>query len=330
MPRYVHEFCITIPSFVGAKRDVQQFIEINFGEDIEQYCIARQGAESCSNEICLYVKTTAESEISEDTITTAIEVFADKECDVEACKSRKSWLKSITKVDDDPILKNVCADDLALYTRFHQVYSMSATDECGAASVAQPPCVDDLFSSISFAKDVDWTRNLFKWFTGGYANTNRYAAYVFGSGGEGKTRIVRALVQGKNVFECRLTEPYAFDGFESNTDILLVEDVNWDCFDVALRSTLLSVMARQPAVIQRKHKPQSAVTNEKVLTIFTSNFKLPVDPAFRRRCYVVWATTKACKDVIADNEDDPGDDDTQYVNPKPCGGAAQAKFKLKR
>jgi hypothetical protein len=177
--------------------------------------------------------------------------------------------------------------------------------------------VDSLFAYTHNVADVEWTRNLFKWFVGGHERTHRYAAYVFGVGGEGKTRVARAMVRGMRVFECRLTEPYAFEGFDESTDILLLDDVNWNCFDIALRSTLLSIMARQPTTIQRKHKPQTTVLNDKVLTIFTSNFKLPTDTAFRRRTYIVWAKMKACNDAIAASEDDPGDDDTDYVNPKP-------------
>jgi len=171
-------------------------------------------------------------------------------------------------------------------------------------------------SPLGFVKDVQWVLKLFNWFVGDYERTHRYTAYLFGEGGEGKTRTVRALVQGKNVFECRLTEAYAFDGFNADVDILLIEDVNWLCFHGELRSTLLSIMARQPAVIQRKFKQQMVVENRKVLTIFTSNFKLPDDVAFRRRCYIVWADVKACIDDVAADEDDAGDDDAGYTNPK--------------
>ena len=198
---------------------------------------------------------------------------------------------------------------------------------CIQSPAPERPTVQQMYYRINFVNEVRWISNLFNWFAGDYERTHRYAAYVFGSGGEGKTRVARALVEGKNVFECRLTEAYAFDGFESDTDILLVEDVNWDCFDNGLRSTLLSIMARQPAVIQRKYKPQTTVVNDKVLTIFTSNFKLPVDVAFRRRSYLVWANAKACKDAASEGDDDPGDSDAQYVNPKlPAGAVVNRRY----
>ena len=111
------------------------------------------------------------------------------------------------------------------------------------------------------------------------------------------------MIQGMNVFECRLTKPFAFDGFNQSTDILLVDDINWYTFDRALRSTLRNIMARQPAVIQRKFKRQATVMNEHVLTIFTSNYKPLVDDSFLRRCYVVWAKEKACKDDLSSYED---------------------------
>ena len=191
----------------------------------------------------------------------------------------------------------------------------SANEEDAASSHNVASQVSQL-SPLAFVKEVGWTRKLFAWFLGEYERTRRYTAYLFGKGGEGKTRTVRALLQGKNVFECRLTEPYAFDGFDADVDILLIEDVNWLCFHDSLRSTLLSIMARQPSVIQRKFKKQMVVENRKVLTIFTSNFKLPDDAAFRRRCYVVWANEKACIDDVAAGEDDAGDDDAEYANPK--------------
>jgi hypothetical protein len=180
----------------------------------------------------------------------------------------------------------------------------------------QPPAsVEMLFATIDFAKDAAWVRKLFTWFVGGHERTHRYAAYVFGHGGEGKTRIVRAMLLGLNVFECRLTEPYAFDGFSSNVDVLLLEDVNWCVFDNALRSTLLPIMSRQPTVIQRKFKQQVTVSNTKVITIFTSNFTLPTDHAFRRRTYLVHANERACKDTLTAIDDDAGDDDSNYKNP---------------
>ena len=178
-----------------------------------------------------------------------------------------------------------------------------------------PALVDALFTIIGFAKDVAWARKLFTWFVDGRERTHRYAAYVFGHGGEGKTRIVREMVRGLNVFECRLTEPYAFDGFSSNVDVLLLEDVNWAVFDNALRSTLLPIMSRQPTVIQRKFKQQETVSNTKVITIFTSNFTLPTDHAFRRRTYLVHANERACKDTLTAVDDDAGDDDANYKNP---------------
>jgi hypothetical protein len=186
--------------------------------------------------------------------------------------------------------------------------------------------VESLFLLNQNVEDIEWTRNLFSWFAGGYKRTHRYAAYVLGVGGEGKTRVVRGMTKGMRVFECRLTEPYAFEGFDENTDILLLDDMNWNCFDVALRSTLLCIMARQPATIQRKHKPQTTVANDRVLTVFTSNYKLPTDTAYRRRTYIVWAKAQACKDAaVKALEDDPGDGDTGYVNPMPVAHAQAVK-----
>ena len=188
----------------------------------------------------------------------------------------------------------------------------------GAFSVKQKPqrrSAKGLFSSIGFAADVAWTRNLFNWFGGGCDLSHRYAAYVLGAGGEGKTRIVRAMIQGMNVFECHLTKPFAFDGFNQSIDILLVDDINWNKFDGALRSTLLNIMGRQSAVIQRKWKRQATVVNEHVLTIFTSNYKPLADDSFLRRSYVVWAKEMACKDAVLYQDVDRGDDLSSYVDP---------------
>ena len=185
----------------------------------------------------------------------------------------------------------------------------------GGKQNPQRPSVELLFSSIGFAENVPWTRNLFNWFAGGCERSHRYAAYVFGKGGEGKSRIVRAMIQGMNVFECRLTEPYAFHGFSSSTDVVLVDDMYWFCFDRTLRSTLLCIMARRPAVIRRKFRKQVTVVNEHVLTIFTSTFKPVVDDAFRRCSYRVWAKVQACNDRISPNDDDSGDDDTFFRSP---------------
>jgi hypothetical protein len=187
--------------------------------------------------------------------------------------------------------------------------------DINVAEMETPALVDGLFLIIDFAKDVAWVRKLFNWFVEGRERTHRYTAYVFGHGGEGKTRIVREMVRGLNVFECRLTEPYAFDGFTSDVDVLLLEDVNWFVFDNALRSTLLPIMSRQPTVIQRKFKQQETVSNTKVITIFTSNFTLPTDHAFRRRTYLVHANERACKDTPSAIDDDAGDDDAHYTNP---------------
>ena len=181
---------------------------------------------------------------------------------------------------------------------------------------AQRPSAQMLFSSIGFVQNVTWTRKLFDWFGGGCDRSRRYAAYVFGVGGEGKTRIVRAMADGMNVFECRLNEPFGLQGFSSTTDVLLVDDVNWDTFDHALRASLLCIMGRMPTVIQRKFKTYDTVVNKHVLTIFTSNFKLPDDYSFRRRSYRVWANVKACKDMVSDQDEDSGDDDSFFVNPK--------------
>jgi hypothetical protein len=217
----------------------------------------------------------------------------------------QEWLESVD--NERACLVSKRADDMTSYTNEAAFRK---------ANYPQLQSVESLFAIIDNVEDVAWTRSLFTWFVGGYERTHRYAAYVFGLGGEGKTRVVRAMTRGMRVFECRLTEPYAFEGYDDTIDILLLDDVNWASFDITLRSTLLSVMARQPATIQRKHKPQITVFNDTVLTVLTSNYKLPADTAFRRRTYLVWAKTQACKDAISASEDDPGDDDSGYVNPK--------------
>ena len=211
-----------------------------------------------------------------------------------------------------------CNDDTSEAESLAQQSSNGETDEkddINAPEMDTQAIVDQLFVQIDFVKDVAWVRKLFNWMLVGRARTHRHAAYVFGHGGEGKTRIVRAMITKFNVFECRLTEPYAFDGFSSNVDVLLLEDVNWAVFDNALRSTLLPIMSRQPTVIQRKFKHQETVSNTKVITIFTSNFTLPTDHAFRRRTYIVHANERACKDTVTADDDDAGDDDTSYKNP---------------
>ena len=193
----------------------------------------------------------------------------------------------------------------------------SKEDAQPVAAVDKPVVsVESLFATIDFAADVPWVRKLFSWFSGGPELSHRYTAYVFGQGGEGKSRIVRAIVRNMNVFESRLTEPAAFDGYDSDYDVLLVEDVNWHVFENTLRSTLPSIMARQPAVVQRKFRPQQTVANDMVLTIFTSNYKLPTDKAFRRRTHKVYANEQACEDCVRTTTDDgSGDDDAQYVEP---------------
>jgi hypothetical protein len=217
--------------------------------------------------------------------------------------------------------KAICASNLSSSGAEEQLAQQPSDGETSEkvdsnlSEMETPALVGALFTIIDFAKDVAWARKLFTWFVDGRERTHRYAAYVFGHGGEGKTRIVREMVRGLNVFECRLTEPYAFDGFTSDVDVLLLEDVNWSVFDNALRSTLLPIMSRQPTVIQRKFKQQETVSNTKVITIFTSNFTLPTDHAFRRRTYLVHANERACKDTPSAIDDDAGDDDAHYTNP---------------
>jgi hypothetical protein len=196
-----------------------------------------------------------------------------------------------------------------------QLSNINTDKRLDGRAVKLQPSMEMLFATIDFANDVQWVRKLFTWFIDGNIRTHRYAAYVFGHGGEGKTRIVRAMLQGLNIFECRLTEPFAFEGFNSDVDVLLLEDVNWHVFDNALRSTLLPIMSRQPTVIQRKFKQQETVSNDKVITIFTSNFTLPTDFAFRRRTYIIHANERACKDTLTAVDDDAGDDDSTYKNP---------------
>jgi hypothetical protein len=230
---------------------------------------------------------------------------------------------SFSSVFDRHIKRNhkaICASKVSTSSGEQQAQQLSdcnvvAKVSASSSEIEASELVDMLFSTINFAKDVGWVRKLFTWFVDGHKRTHRYAAYVFGHGGEGKTRIVRAMLQGLNVFECRLTEPYAFDGFSSDVDVLLLEDVNWFVFDNALRSTLLPIMSKQPTVIQRKFKQQETVSNTNVLTIFTSNFTLPTDHAFRRRTYIIHANEKACKDSLTAVDDDAGDDDTKYKNP---------------
>jgi len=252
---------------------------------------------------------------------------ADGACHAASAEHNAESTAAFPRVHDESAA-NLCPQAKSAGDTFH--VSATATALCstnepdvdpqnsGASAGkqnAQRRSAQVLFSSVGFAANVTWTRSLFNWFGGGCERSHRYAAYVVGAGGEGKTRIVRAMIQGMNVFECCLINPFAFDGFNKSIDILLVDDVNWDKFDRALRPTLLNIMARQPAVIQRKFKRAETVTNEHVLTIFTSNYTPLADDNFLRRSYSVWAKVKACKDVISQQEDDPGDDLSSYKNP---------------
>ena len=69
------------------------------------------------------------------------------------------------------------------------------------------------------------------------------------------------MIHGMNVFECRLINKFAFHGFSSTTDVLLVDDVRWDKFDRALLATLRSIMDRQQTVVLRRRLPQETVVN---------------------------------------------------------------------
>jgi hypothetical protein len=76
----------------------------------------------------------------------------------------------------------------------------------------QAPALRELlFATIDFAKGVAWVRKLFTWFVDGHKRTHRYGAHVSGHGAEGKTRIVREMLVGLNVFDCPLTKPYVVD-----------------------------------------------------------------------------------------------------------------------
>ena len=121
-----------------------------------------------------------------------------------------------------------------------------------------------------------------------------------------------------NFIKCRLTDQHAFDG--SDSDMVLLENANSDRFDDRLRSALLRVMPRQPAVIRRKHKPPIVVENGNVLTIFTSDLEPPRDKALQRRCFKVWAKEKACRDGRDDDPDVPGENVANYINPKLLDG----------
>ena len=269
---------------------------------------------------------------------------ADGACHAPSVEHNVESAEAFPRVhDDDDSAGNLCPQAKSADDTFHA--SATATALCSTNELAVNPRIGEasgrkqntprpsaqlLFSSLGFVENVTWTHNLFSWFAGGAERTHRYAAYVCGTGGEGKTRIVRAMIRGMNVFECKLTEPYAFHGFSSSTDVVLVDEVNWSCFDDSLRSTLLTIMARQPAVILRKFKKQETVVNEHVLTIFTSNFKLVADETFRRRIYLVWAKVRACNDCISPKDDDPGDDDTLFKSPLLPSVEARAAMNAKR
>ena len=140
----------------------------------------------------------------------------------EAARSALGPVRVITAKPSSPNASAGGSTSLSSFSEAHDAGSQHSASVNKSEQLQNLPTVEQLYSRVSFVREVDWVNKLFKWFANEHHRTHRYAAYVFGCGGEGKTRVVRALTEGKNVFECRLTEAYAFDGFESNTDILLV------------------------------------------------------------------------------------------------------------
>lgn len=111
---------ITIPKYSGSREDFEEWLVLNWDGRINRYCIAQEKHVDDTMHLHAFVQLPDETEdgidrIIADEVTRSLEVWLDKGANVQACRSAKTWIKYITKEDENAILSDVSPHECSLY-----------------------------------------------------------------------------------------------------------------------------------------------------------------------------------------------------------------------
>lgn len=129
MPRAITQWSITAPQTDASKDDLAQFICNAWDGWLLAYVISIEPHHDGGYHLHGWIQFNEDHQEGEgfveycgfDSVATNLEVFFDKRVNVEACKSRKSWLKYITKEDCEPVFSNISPSDFSLYYKVNAV-----------------------------------------------------------------------------------------------------------------------------------------------------------------------------------------------------------------
>lgn len=289
---------------------------LSYFDGIEEYCISVEGFKdygrctACSNKvrsrkyhIHAFLKF-KEGIFLSDVRYVLSDVMLMSHIDVQPCRSRKSWLKYISK-EDEKCLFNVRSDDLHfayLARRWAQSAESFRFDD--PFVLAHYNCyrfLQGLFNTVQEGKvrpfngfrpierfRGGWFMDCCRWWNSRIAGFNKKALYLYGSTGVGKSTCVEQLLHGlgERVY-LPVAGQFFFGDFNQSYKVVLFEEYDHRLYDRNI-SHIKRLLEGRTFSVDVKNGARRVI-EFKGPVIFVSNDSPPSDDAFLRRLEIVGA-----------------------------------------
>lgn len=284
--RPIRELSVTIPKFEGDRDLFEEWIVECFDGAITRYAVALEEHYDGTPHLHAYVQLPNESEElpdppTADTFTASLTVWLDKGCDVQACRSVKTWLKYITKEDQLAILRQVSPHECSLYLQTAILAKKRAfrwNDPHVAAHANTAHVVRNMWEAFREENEDDVSCSMvpyplplavgeFTWMRNAVAIINNYIAqpdfkrphlYLWGEPNSGKSTFVNCLLDLMGwtpVFPLKFKSSFWLSQIDKTKHVILMDDFRPDDY---VESELLNLL--QGGYMSRQKKGQDPTT----------------------------------------------------------------------
>lgn len=301
MPRPITQFAVTLAGCSISKESLEEAISLAWPDVLLSYVIAAEHHHDGSTHLHCWLSFKEDDETDEsgiqprdfDSVVANLEEIAFIHPNVQACKSRKSWLKYITKEDCEPLFKNVSPSEFSMFFKInhaaklndHSWFNPLAVEHMNIGNVLQKTWEERRRSFITVREcmriDYPLTKVLGEhaWQRRACEVINSYVdspafkqrhVYLFGPPNCGKTTFVMELLgymDWRPFYPLRFKSPFWLGCLDERYNCIVIDDFREEQFDTG---ELLCLLQGGWTVKQRKGRDPEDIRWRKPV-ILTSN-----------------------------------------------------------
>lgn len=265
--------------------------------------VAEEKHEDGASHLHVYLQTNEKFDFEELKVLFAENYLKFK--DIQACRSTKTWVKYITKEDEEPVYMGIS------YSMFHFAYrsrrwaketkEFSYRDPFVLQHTNQYKLLEKLHREHwgtkikrKFEPAVtyfnDWTKQVADywnlWANGKGAKGKRRCLFISGESNVGKTYFVQKYLLQRSIDTYKPSAGKFFlDGYRDHA-VILFEEFREEVFPMGI---MLTLMAGEETVQHIKFECAQTIQHKGPI-IFITNNPIPQNEAFQNRCYEVSAS----------------------------------------